>query len=466
MSSDYDLVIIGATAAGIYAAELAARQKARVALVTQGEDEDEVWRRAGAEIRRSPQFCAAAAPGAATSHRLAWRSAQPWVETVIADQQALTSPALLAALGVDYIAAMGEFCRKPHPGWLVDGRLLRSRAYLIATSAQPMLPPIPGLTEVDYLTPDQVWPTLPQDLVILGADPVGVEVAQAGAHLGAQVTLIVDEAMILPGADPAAAFLVQAQLEADGVQVLTQTAVTQVRQIDGKIWVQAGHQAIAADALLLATTRQLAVASLNLAAMGVSSPQPITAHQQTTNPQIYVCGSSPDCADRAALARHEVRLVLRHLGLAPAAPDRAVPQTVLTQPELAWIGLTEPQAQSQLGQDLLILSASFKTNPKAQLWGTTTGFCKLLVRHNGTIVGAHLIGPDASELIVPIALAMQQNLKVQTLANLAVPSATLAAIITQTAQQWQLQRHIKRQNVCLKWLNSWRYSWRSWWRWG
>ena len=459
MPSDYDLVIIGATAAGIYAAELAAQQKARVALVQQGEAAEEVWRRAGAEICRSALFRQALVSDVIGPSVKGW-PIQPWVETVIADQPALQSPALLAAAGVDYIAAMGEFCRKPQPGLLVEGRLLRSRAYLIATSAHPIIPSIPGLSEVNYLTLEQRWPALPQNLVILGSDPGGVEVAQTWAYLGGQVTLIVNEALILPLADPAAAFLVQAQLEADGVRVLTHTKVTQVRQIDNKIWLQAGDEAIATDALLLATERQLAVASLNLAALGVESLVPINAQQQTTNPQVYVCNSSPNRADRAALARHEARMVLRHLGWVAATSNRAVPQVVLTQPELAWVGLTTAQAQSQFGSDLLILSTNFKTNLKAQILGTTTGFCKLLVRRNGTIVGAHLVGQDASEMIGPIALAMQQNLPVYTLAHLTLPSATLAEIVTQTAQQWEQQRQIKRPNVWHKCLTRWRSRFR------
>jgi pyruvate/2-oxoglutarate dehydrogenase complex dihydrolipoamide dehydrogenase (E3) component len=468
MSSEYDLVIIGATAAGLHAASLAARLKARVALVEQTQTVEiaGTWQRVLGEITRSTQRLhhthQIGIYGQGRGERsLDWPQTTEWITTLMADQQTWTAPAVLAAAGVDYLAASGEFCRKPHPGFIVEGRLLRSRAYLLALNPASILPPILGLDQMPYLTPTTLWPAHPQDVVILGDAAVAIELAQTLVHLGTQVTLIVNQPTLLPRVDREAALLLQAILEAQGVRVLTQTAVSQVQRLEDKIWVQAGNQAIATDALLLAFDPSLdsALDKLNLAAMGVTIPCSVNARCQTINPRVYLCGHPGGQADRAAFAQYDATIAVHHaLGVGQAVlPDRSLPQVVWTHPEIAWVGLTELQARQQFGRDVVVLHQDFKPLPKAQMRGEATGFCKLIARRNGRLLGAHLVGPDASELIGPIALTLQQNLTLSALAHQPFPAGSLSEILAKTAVEWEFSRPLRQQNWLMRWLQACRF---------
>lgn len=131
------------------------------------------------------------------------------------------------------------------------------------------------------------------------------------------------------------------------------------------------------------------------------------------------------------------------------------------QPELASLGLTEPEAIQRYGKDVLIVRQFHKTLPKAQIQGEITGFCKVITRRNGTILGAHLVGSKASELIGPIALAMQQNLKISALAQQIYPSPTFGEIVPQTAIEWQRLKLAQNHRLQDFW-ESWFRLRRSW----
>jgi pyruvate/2-oxoglutarate dehydrogenase complex dihydrolipoamide dehydrogenase (E3) component len=483
MSVDYNLLVIGNSAAGVYAAVKAASLKARVALVDQqislagspSSVSDRVLAEVGSvieNIRRAQRLGIFSAPDQAVRFSQVMEQTNRWTTAATSALEAIQSPAVLSALGIEVIAGCGEFYRKPNLGFVVNGRSLRSRAYLIAAlPGRPILPDVYDLRElqaIDYITTSHPLQALanrksPGSLVIIGADQTGIELAQTSVKLGFRVTLIVRSSQILPREDPEVAYLIQAQLEADGIEVLTRTTVTQIKQIQEKKWVQttawqpksgastqtpgmAGNLAIEADEIILATGYAPDLAALNLEAAGVTlnESQELTINQklQTSNPRVYVC---TDLRDRYSAPYVEIRRAKVAVNNALFFPisrfsDQTIPRIVCSNPELARIGLNELQAIARYGKDVWILRQYFKTLPKAQIQGKPTGFCKLIVRRNGEILGAHLVGPQATELIGTIALAMQQNLKVQTLAKLNLPSPTLAEIITQTAEEWQRLR--------------------------
>ncbi len=259
MAVDYDLVVIGSSAAGIYAAIKAARLKARVVLVTQRDSTADVIEPVGSEsgsdrvllevghlleqMRRAERFEILSLPNHSIDTPHIIEQAKQWANAVALNRAALESPAVLSAMGIEVIAGSGEFYRKPRLGFVVKGRQLRSRAYLIA--AVPLRPVLPDtydpktLQTIAFLTPENALHQIAErhsfnNLVVIGAEPRGIELTQAFTKLGFRVTLIVRSSHILPEEDPEAAYLLQAQLEAEGIQVLTQTTVTQIKQIDGK----------------------------------------------------------------------------------------------------------------------------------------------------------------------------------------------------------------------------------------
>jgi len=222
-----------------------------------------------------------------------------WTAAAIESLEQGRSPAILGALGVDVITGGGEFCRLPKLGFVVQGRTLRSRHYLIATGARTVIPDIPGLAAAQMLTSENLWQTPErlqgiESLLILGGDPLAIALAQLFNRLGIQVMLVIEDSQLLPQEDPEVAALVLAILEAEGVGVLTQTAITQVRQLEGKNWVQAGTQALEADVILIATGQQPMVQGLNLEGIGVRCNAHgvwVNEKLQTTQSRIYACGS-------------------------------------------------------------------------------------------------------------------------------------------------------------------------------
>jgi pyruvate/2-oxoglutarate dehydrogenase complex dihydrolipoamide dehydrogenase (E3) component len=440
MSVDYDLVIIGSTIAGIDAAMQAARYKARVVLIEQNCQPRFHWHQAFSNIgqtlhhiERSNQFKFFEPPIASGTLKL--DQVRQWVNAIAQSQREFYAPEKLAASGIEVVIGSGEFCRKPQAGFRVEGRVFRSRAYLIATDYAPTIPEIPGLCDVPYLTPEVIPTEIPRSLVIIGDDAGGVELAQLYSRLGSQVTIVLRQPTLLSIADPEVAFLVQAQLEAEGIRIITALHITEILQTQKKKQIRAGDFLIEADEILVATGWQHRIDGLNLEAMGVLEPIQLNEKLQTRNPHVYWC-SHPV----SAIANCQVYLSVRNALFLPVFrfDHHCVIQSIATSPELAWVGLTESQAIRKYRKSALVLRQPFNSLLKAQITGDITGLCKIIVHRNGRIIGAHIVGPNASELISVIALAMRQGINIQKFDRLPEMSDNFTAVFRNAAHEWSV----------------------------
>ncbi|MGQ4648854.1 FAD-dependent oxidoreductase [Lyngbya aestuarii] len=489
MTVEYDLIVIGGSSAATYAAVTAAQMNARVALVepqcaqTNCWGDNTIYTQALTQVvgfaRQRLELSPLGIDSQTTESTqpvptefpwqipTSWQltEAMQWAKALVSTKKELNDSAVLASLGIDVISGIGEFCRRPHLGFVVNNRRLTARFYLIATGSRPNIPDIEGLQQVGYLTPQDIWvrslkaddanfqasklePVTPQFLgnwVVIGGDLMGIQLAQTLVRLQCDVTLVMEASNILPAEDLEASHLVQAQLEAEGVRVLTNSPVTQVRWLEDKKWVQAGDNALEADEIVIANGQQANLESLNLEGVGVKFNQrglKLNAKLQTTNPCIYACGNVAGGYQFAHIAEYEAGIALKNALFIPIfkVDYRGIPWAIFCDPQLARVGLTEAQARRRYGKDVFVVRQYFKTLDKAQLLGETTGFCKLAVRRNGEILGASIVGPEASELIGAIALAMRQNIRVGALAELPQVSLTLSEIINKTAGEWRWQR--------------------------
>ncbi|MDY7022250.1 MAG: NAD(P)/FAD-dependent oxidoreductase [Cyanobacteriota bacterium] len=478
---DYDVVIIGGSPTGRYAAALATQQQARVALVEPQKPTfpGQCWHSAHSnallsigqavrQLERTQQF--GLEWESSPNLSLNWQQTQNWLQTVVANLEVQNSPTLLAASGVDVIFGQGEFIRKPHLAFVVNQRTLRSRTYLLATASQAKIPAIEGLALTGFLTAQSIHKLneIPESLAVIGGDPSGVELAQTFARLGSNVTIIVKNNHILPKEDDEAATLVQAKLEAEGIRVISQTEVLQTKQIQEKKWIQAGNKAIEVDEIILAAGLQPQLSRLNLEGVGVKFNRQylhLNSKLQTTNSRIYACGDISGGYSYPHIADAEATVALKNALYFPVfrMDYHGIPWATFCEPQLARVGLTEAQAQRRYGDQIRVHREYFKQLPKAIIEDERIGFCKLIGHQKGQILGATIVGTEASEMVAIIALAIRQGLKMDAIAQLPQIWPTFSQMTQQTAIAWLQQR--RRCNTLLTdWIENifhWRRSWSS-----
>ncbi|MDY6781784.1 MAG: NAD(P)/FAD-dependent oxidoreductase [Cyanobacteriota bacterium] len=459
MPVEYDLVVIGDSFEGIYAATMAAYLDARVALViseqprTTGSAET-IYLRTLSHIasrfqQREEEAVLWDFPQPKMGKEI-WTKAAILAEEVIATLNAENSLETLAVLGVDILIGKGEFCRLPQQAFVVGHRRLRSRAYLLATGSVPFIPPLEGLSKLGYLVPTDLWQTQNGDrafqrIAILGDNPIAVELAQSLGYLGKEVFLLLQGDRILPAEDIEAAFLLQCQLEAEGIGIFSQASATQVRKIDAQKWIQGGNKAIEADEILVALGEVPDVEGLNLEGVGVKlrSRRIVTNSKlQTTNPQIYACGSLLGGYGLTHIARYEAEIAVKNALFLPrqTVDYRCIPLAIFTSPNLARVGMNEARARQQYGEAAVVVQSYYKSLPKALISGETTGFCKLVLHADGEILGAHFVGAQAAESIATVALAMQHRLDIKAMLHHFSVSPTFSEILQQVAIAQQRHR--------------------------
>jgi pyruvate/2-oxoglutarate dehydrogenase complex dihydrolipoamide dehydrogenase (E3) component len=475
MAVDYDLVVIGSSWVGIYAAQKAVQLQARVALVTSSDDlflpNDTLTNSAISEVGRW-NYQLANHPIIKVNHRVSLTAAQDWSHSITSTIQHQNSLANLAALGVDVIVGQGEFCRLPHLAFQTAQRKLRSRAFVLATGANYVAEFVDQQDANDYLTLRDLWQTdlasLGQNIIIVGGDPVALELAQTLARFEKTVTLVTAQPRILPQEDLEFALLLQAQLETEGVKLYLNSPMSQLKTIEGQKWLQAGDRAFTADQVIMADHRQPNIAGLNLAGVDVKYNRHrvyVNRKLQTSNPHIYACGDVIGGYSLPNIARYEVNLILKNTLWFPwyQVNYQALPWVISTQPTFARVGLTTKQAQKQYGEDLYLVTEYFQDLERSPIADYATGMCKLLIRENGEIVGCSLIGDRAEELITAIALMIQHQIKLEPNPMRGLTSLSLPTIYLSRSEIWQrvwnnyyqqkLQRHPRLLNRLRSWFS-------------
>ena len=480
MAVDYDLVVIGSSQEGIYAAAAAARLQARVALVTQNLEEHSyssaiIFGHSLAQIAgfvSNNQKNHFGIYSESSEFKIAeLTEARNWSQAVnfaLTEENSLTS---LATLGVDVVYGQGEFCRLPQPAFIVGKRKLRSRTYLIATGTHSVRDSQTAIEDCDHLTLSDICQkqdlsSLPADLAIVGDTPQALMMAQSLARFSKQVVLITEKKRFLPYEDAEAAMLIQAQLEAEGVKILTASPITQSKHLGEKKWLQAGDRAIETEEIIVTGKRQPNVESLNLAGVGVScKPNGIAVNEklQTSNPKIYACGDVLGGYFLPHIAQYEANIALQNALFLPwfKTDYKYLPWAIFTQPNLARVGMTENQARQRYGDDIHIVRQYWKNTTQAQITGKTTGLCKFVILPRGEIIGAHLVGENAAELIGAIAFMMKSKIKLSKniiggLLRIDFPYVypSFAEIIQKTTTVYQQQRLANHKNL-RNWLETW-----------
>jgi pyruvate/2-oxoglutarate dehydrogenase complex dihydrolipoamide dehydrogenase (E3) component len=439
-----DICVIGAGSGGLSVAAGAVQMGARVVLVEAAEMGGDCLNH-GCVPSKALLAAAKAAHAMTTGAAFGVRPVSPQVDfaavkdhvaRVIAGIAPLDSQERFEGLGVTVIRAFGRFVSATE---LEAGdAVIRARRFVVATGSRPVVPPIPGIEDVPYLTNETIFAQRqrPEHLVILGGGPIGMEMAQAHRRLGSAVT-VVEGLRALGREDPDLVDVVLAQLRDEGIDIREGQSVVKLVRAAGVVATLSDGEVITGSHLLVAAGRKVALDGLGLEAAGVEHDArgvKVGANLRSSNWRIYAVGDAAGAGQFTHLAGYHAGIFIRQalFGLPAKTRSDLIPRVTFTDPELAQVGLTEAEARAAHGDRVEVVRWPYNENDRARAEGKTQGLIKVMVVR-GRPVGAGIVGAQAGELIGLWALAISAGLKMGALAGMVAPYPTLGEVSKRAA---------------------------------
>jgi mercury(II) reductase len=351
------------------------------------------------------------------------------------------SPDRFREMGVDVIFGQPAFLSREELE--VNGKTIKSKRFIVSTGSRSLTPPIPGLKETGFLSHVEVFhlKTLPESLVVIGAGPIGMELSQVFSRFGSRVTVVEMMERVLPIEDEDISKTLEKHLLDEGIEFLTGTKAKHVFRENAKKVIVAeknGKEVILkTDEILVATGRTPNVEGLNLEAAGVQYNRKgivVNERLQTTSKNIWACGDVVGPFLFTHMAEYQAGVVVRNAILKiPTKVDYSVvPWTIFTDPEVAHVGITEMEAREK-GIKYEVYKHHFNKVDRALTEVEDKGFIKIITTGwRGNIIGAHIIGPHAGEIIGELALAIKKGLTVKDISSTVHVYPTLSLGIRQT----------------------------------
>ena len=351
----------------------------------------------------------------------------------------------IAAQGIDLFMGEATFT-SPHE-IRVNGETLRGKQFVIATGTTAFIPDIEGLSETGYITNVEAvsLPDLPKRLVVIGGGPIGLEFAQMFSRFGVQVTVLEREKQPLPREDTELAMALCSQLRAEGIrlefgsemrcgEINTHGKHIHIHGEDGK------EETLVTDQILVAVGRRPALDRLNLEAAGVQYTEdgiPTKATLRTNVPHIWAAGDITSQYQFSHVASAQGKLVAHNVFAkqTQAFDERFIPWVTFTDPEFARVGMTEADLQ-EAKIEYRVGRATFNKLDRAIANNQTFGSVKLLADADGKILGGHILGANAGDLIAPVVYAMRFGLTVKMIAEAMLPYPTMAEAVRWAAAQF------------------------------
>ncbi len=458
---DYNLVVIGAGSAGLVSAYIGAATKAKVALIEKHQMGGDCLNtgcvpskalirssKLLSHIARSKEFGIAHAQA-----QFNFAEVMERVARVVRTIEPHDSVARYSAMGVECMQGSAKITTP----WSVEVRTahgtqtLTTQNIIIAAGARPFVPPIPGLDEVGYLTSDTVWNLreLPRRLVVLGGGPIGCELTQAFARLGAQVTQVEMLPRLMVREDAEVSALVKKKFELEGIRVLTEHKAQRfVHEGDEKVLI-AEHQGaevrIAFDAVLVAVGRVANTQGYGLEDLGIATTQSRTIATdealQTLYPNIFACGDVAGPYQFTHTAAHQAWYAAVNALFGRfkrfKADYRVIPWATFTEPEVARVGLNEQEAQEKhIPYTATVYGIDDLDRAIAD--SEAHGFVKVLTQPGSDkILGVTLVGEHAGDLIAEYVLAMKHGLGLNKILGTIHIYPTLAEANKYAAGAWK-----------------------------
>lgn len=461
---DRNLIVIGGGAAGLVSSYIAAATKAKVTLV-------EAHKMGGDCLNYGCVPSKALIKSAKLAHQMrkadhyglvATQPTIPFsrvmarVHQVIAEIAPHDSVERYTDLGVEVLEGYAKLLDP----WTVEIALrdgtsqrLTSRAIIIATGAQPFVPPLPGIEDVGYLTSDTLWDRFkdrdeaPRNLVVLGGGPIGSELAQSFARLGSAVTQIEMAPRIMIREDEDVSKQVKASLEADGVTVLTGHKALSCGVTDGEKWIEVEHQGetrrIVFDELIAAVGRAPRLKGFGLEELGIKVNRVVETNEylETLYPNILAAGDVAGPYQFTHTAGHQAWFAAVNALFGNVkrfkADYRVIPWATFTDPEVARVGLSEAEAREK-GIPFEITRYGIDDLDRAIADSSAHGFVKVLtVPGKDRILGVTIVGEHAGDLIAEFVLAMKHGLGLNKILGTIHIYPTLAEANKYAAGEWR-----------------------------
>ena len=458
----YNLVVIGAGAGGLVSAAGAAGVGARVALIeshllggdclTVGCVPSKALLRcakAAAAVRNAAEFGVKVSGDVSVDFGFVMERMRRLRATIAPVDSAKRYS---EKLGVDVFIGKGRFTGKNTIE--VNGKTLTFAKAVVATGGTAAVPNIPGIKQAPYLTNPSIFnlTELPACLGVIGAGPIGLELAQAFQRFGSQVTVFSRSDKILPKEDPDAAKIVENSLRRDGVTFAYNASYKGVESRGGKppitvaIEDEHGERTLKFDGLLVATGRKPTIKGLGLEDAGIEYDErmgvKVNDRMQTTNPDVYAVGDVASKYQFTHMSDFGARLVIRNALFfgRDKFSNLIIPWATYTEPEVAHVGLYEKDLQEQ-NIGFVTFAREFADVDRGIVDGETEGFVKIHVK-KGTdqILGATIVGSHAGDMISEITVAMQSGMGLGKLANVIHPYPTAAEAIRQCGDAYNRGR--------------------------
>ncbi len=473
---DRNLIVIGAGAGGLVSAYIAATVKAKVTLV-------EVHKMGGDCLNYGCVPSKALIKSAKLAHQMqhgaqygltnttpifSFKAVMQRIHAVIADIAPHDSVERYTSLGVDVVQGYAKIVNP----WTVeialnDGsrQVLTSRAIVIAAGARPLVPPLPGLDEVGYVTSDNLWDEfgklddIPKRLVVLGGGPIGCELAQSFARLGAQVMQVEMSDRIMEKEDQEVSALAQAALEADGVKVLIRHKALRCEKVGETKVLIVEHKGqeirLEFDALLCAVGRVARLTGYGLEELGIETKRtvPTNEYLQTIYPNIYAAGDVAGPYQFTHVASHQAWYTAVNALFGDfkkfKADYRVIPWATFIDPEVARVGLSEADAkEKKVAYE--VTKYGIDDLDRAIADSEARGFVKVLtVPGKDTILGVTIVGTHAGDLLAEYVLAMKHGLGLNKILGTIHTYPTLAEANKYAAGEWKRAHQPKK---LLEWV--------------
>jgi anti-anti-sigma factor len=451
---DYDLIVIGAGIAGMVSAVTANGLGRRVAVVEKNRVGGNCTNTTCipsktlirlSHIRHDMSHLERLNLIADAAGKIEGRRVMPHIRGIVKRAYEKDLPETFEEIGIRIILGAATFVDSHRI--LVNGRIVSARNFIIAIGTCPLIPNIPGLPSVKFLTNETLYDLedLPRSLLILGGGVDGLEYASAFARLGVETTVVEMATRLLPPADRELVNHLLRSLRAEGVRLLTGAKAVNICNKQDRVVLQYQkadglEEEIEADSVLVAVGRKPELEGLCLENAGVSfNARGIMTDRRlrTTAPNIYACGDIAGPYQLATMAEAQAIIAATNalLPVKRSVDYRNNVYVVFTEPPLAWIGLTEEEAHERYGRKLKTYRFFYSGMRRALIDGNEAGMAKILCDGSGRIVGAHILGEGAAEVIHELQVIRAFNKPLYKIQELTHAYPTYAQAIVGRASQ-------------------------------